>query len=1208
MWRGNWKALVGRWHRIIHTDDRENRLTSLHVPLPDGGVAFDTNDASEDDEIELVRERGERRFRAIVENGRDAISLIAADGTTLYVSPAVERISGHAPSDLVGNDFFANVHPDDREPVSSAFASLRATHSVDHTFVYRARHRDGSYLWLEATGRNLIADPCVGAIVTTLRNVTGSRELAEERPHAAEAQRSQERLRVLAKATQAFSEASLAPARLFDAVVREIAEALQCACALGLVTDDGAHFTTAHAHAPDPDLLSTFRAHLAAGGPRRIDAHPGMRHVFETSTPFFMPHIEASTGELEGRAAPDVLQFARGMHVKSALVVPLRLRGRVIGALGLSRHGEQASAFDEQDLALVQSLAEHAALALATAHLLEEAERQLAERERMAARLRLLTEASHEFSDATGDYDRLLVVVARRLADLLGDLCAIRAVSEDGTMLETGAAHHREPEMVAWARELLTTHPQRVGEGATGRVAASGQALLISRISAADFAASTSPQYREILERLSVGSVIIVPLVCRGKTVGVASLLRSGPDNRYTEADLHLVQSVADHAALAIANARSYAAERAARAAAVNANEAARESESANRFLFEGSPIPLLVFDAETLDLLAVNDAALRLYGYAHGELLLMKISDLRIDTGDLAGATLAAPGEPESGGTACHRRKDGSRFFAEYASRAFVFGGRDARIAVITDVTARRDAEEMRALLAAVVQSSNDAIVSKGLDGPITSWNGAAERLFGYSAAEAIGQPLSLIVPPDRLDEVRALLDRVASGERVDHLETVRRRKDGTDVVVSASLAPILDVSGKVVGSSVTVRDLTSQRKAEEALRSTEEQLRHAQKMEAVGRLAGGIAHDFNNVLSVILSYGEMILGSAKPGDPTRSDVEEICKAALRAADLTRQLLTFSRKQIVAPKVLDLNVVLVGMDKMVRRILGEDIALISVPAQELGRVLADPSNIEQVIMNLVVNARDAMPTGGKLTIETGNVDLDGEYAREHLGATPGPHVMLAVSDTGVGMDSATQARAFEPFFTTKEAGKGTGLGLSTVFGIAQQSGGCVWVYSEPGNGTTFKVYLPRIDAEADLAGQSSPPVDLRGSETILLVEDQEQVRVVARSILERNGYRVIVAHDAADALVLCEKHPGTIHLMLTDVVMPEMSGAELAKRLAVPRPEMKVLCMSGYTDDCIVRHGVLESGMAFLQKPFTSESLARRLREVLDASPGGPR
>ncbi|HYQ43433.1 MAG TPA: PAS domain S-box protein [Polyangiaceae bacterium] len=828
--------------------------------------------------------------------------------------------------------------------------------------------------------------------------------------------------------------------------------------------------------------------------------------------------------------------------------------------------------------------------------------RDVTEEESAKLALRLLAEASREFSEATDDYDRLLQVIARRLAEVIGDLCAIRALSEDGPFLESGTAYHPDPEITTWAQELLTAHRQEVGEGAMGRVVITGQPLFIPRISTADYATTTSAPYRAILERLSVGSVIVVPMYCRGKVVGAASLLRSGTENPYTEQDLQLVQNLADHAALAITNARSFAAERVARAAAMKANETLRKSEVAHRLLFDASPIPLLVFELETLELLAANPAMTRLYGYEHEELLRMTILDLGLDA-DREGArqVVSRLGEDDAVGVRRHRRKDGSLFFAEYVSRILLFDGRRARLTIISDVTARREAEEMRSLLAAIVLSSNDAVVSKRLDGTITSWNHAAERLFGYSSAEAIGQPIALIIPSDLLDEERALLARVANGERIEHYETLRRRKDGSLVAVSISLAPMLDASGRVIGASKTGRDLSAQRDAERALKNTEDQLRQAQKMEAVGRLAGGIAHDFNNLLSVILSYSDLILAELKPPDPLLSDVEEVRKAAMRAAELTRQLLVFSRQQVITPKVLDLNEVMTSVDRMIARILGEDIELVSLPAAVLRHVLADRNNVEQVIMNLVVNARDAMPTGGKLTIETGNVELDHEYARQHPGVTPGPYVMLAVTDTGVGMDRATQARVFEPFFTTKEVGRGTGLGLSTVFGIAQQSGGSVWVYSEPGKGTTFKVYFPVVDAALDAGSPSFAPAALRGTETILLVEDQEQVRFVANAILKRNGYHVLVASSGVEAMRLCESHSAPIELLLTDVVMPQMSGVELAKRLLLVRSELKVLYMSGYTDDSIVRHGVLESEMAFLQKPFTPETLTRKVREVLN-------
>ncbi len=421
--------------------------------------------------------------------------------------------------------------------------------------------------------------------------------------------------------------------------------------------------------------------------------------------------------------------------------------------------------------------------------------------------------------------------------------------------------------------------------------------------------------------------------------------------------------------------------------------------------------------------------------------------------------------------------------------------------------------------------------------------------------------------------------------------------RKDGTRVPVQVGLT-ILGPTEVLLFAT----DLSEKKHSEKAIADIEEQLRQSQKMEAIGSLAGGVAHDFNNLLSVILSYGSLIQSALKPNDPLRSELAEIIAAGERAAVLTGQLLAFSRKQILQPKVVNLNDVVAGVERMVERLIGEDIEFTVVPDPELGTATVDPNQLEQVVMNLVVNARDAMPRGGKLTIDTRNVDLD---ASEHPGVVAGPHVMLAVTDSGVGMDAATRSRIFEPFFTTKGPGKGTGLGLSTVFGIVKQSGGHVWVYSEPGEGTTFKIYFPRSaqpSSVSDAPKQASEGA--RGTETVLLVEDEERVRVLARTVLQRFGYHVLEAQTGGDAVLICEQHTARIDLLLTDVVMPRMTGRQLADRLKGLRPDMKVLYMSGYTDNSIVHHGVLDSGINFLQKPLTVEALTRKVREVLDVRP----
>jgi len=513
------------------------------------------------------------------------------------------------------------------------------------------------------------------------------------------------------------------------------------------------------------------------------------------------------------------------------------------------------------------------------------------------------------------------------------------------------------------------------------------------------------------------------------------------------------------------------------------------------------------------------------------------------------------------------------------------------------------REAKGRAALRAAeagyetLVEQAPVGIYRSNPEGRFLSANTALVRMLGYeSAADLLRLDMARDVYADPAER-QGLVDRDTYSDRqYDDVEATWKRKDGGLLTVQLNVRAVRNAARQVEYYETFVRDVTEQRRLQQ-------QVLQSQKMEAVGRLAGGIAHDFNNLLTVITSYSDLLLEDLGKDDPKRDDVEQVRKAAEGAASLTRQLLAFSRQQVLAPRVVSLNAVVDSLQKILRRVIGEDVELATALAPDLGAVKADVGQLEQVLMNLTVNARDAMPTGGKLTIETANVEHDPAYARAREGAAVSRFVMLAVTDTGVGMDEATKARIFEPFFTTKEAGKGTGLGLATVYGIVNQSGGFIWVYSEPGNGTSFKIYLPRVDAPAEgvkAAGSVSVP---RGTETVLLVEDAAAVRAVAKQVLQRQGYTVLEAPHGEAALHLAQKHRGPIHLLLTDVVMPVLSGRRLAEQLAPLRPDMKVLYASGYTDDSVVRHGILESGTAYLQKPFTPDSLARKVREVLDVS-----
>jgi two-component system cell cycle sensor histidine kinase/response regulator CckA len=546
------------------------------------------------------------------------------------------------------------------------------------------------------------------------------------------------------------------------------------------------------------------------------------------------------------------------------------------------------------------------------------------------------------------------------------------------------------------------------------------------------------------------------------------------------------------------------------------------------------------------------------------------------------------------------YRYLHGSGSYSNVTDRGYIArdntGAATRMIGAMTDVTERSRSEAAIRFQAQLLNAVQQAVVATDPEGIVIFWNKFAEILYGWTAEEAAGQTIQELTPSPFLREHGAeMVMRGAAGESWTG-ESLVQGKSGKPFPALITNAPVRDESGRVLGYVRVSIDLTERR-------SLEEQFRQSQKMDAVGRLAGGIAHDFNNLLTVIRLNTEIIMDGFDPTDPRSEDVKQIRSAAERASTLTRQLLAFSRKQILQSRVLDVNSVIGNVEPMLRRLIGEDIT-ITTACGARGYLVADPGRLEQVLVNLVVNARDAMPEGGRITIETRNIELDENYSSEHSAVVPGRFVMLAVTDTGVGMNRDTREHAFDPFYTTKEAGKGTGLGLATVYGIVKQSGGYVWLYSEPGHGTTVKIYFPEVSAAAAFATtdhRTASSAIERGSETILLVEDEEAVRALTSRILKKQGYNVIAAQHGREAMDIATREEGHIDLVLTDIVMPGINGRGLVERLSGIRPGIKSLYMSGYTDDDIVRRGFIEPSKRFLQKPFTTDSLLQTVRKVLD-------
>lgn len=627
-----------------------------------------------------------------------------------------------------------------------------------------------------------------------------------------------------------------------------------------------------------------------------------------------------------------------------------------------------------------------------------------------------------------------------------------------------------------------------------------------------------------------------------------------------------------------------------------------RESEASFRLLVDSiADYAILMLDAEGR-VASWNAGAERITGYLAPEIIGKHVSLLYLEEGRQSGAPARALDQARREGRAedegRRQRKDGSRYWANVVVSAL--GEADGTLRgyamVIRDLTARQRSE---AFLSSVLDSVVDGIIGIDERGTIESFNTSAERLFGYRASEVIGRNVNVLMPePYHAEHDGYVQNYLRTGKaKIIGIgrEVVGRRVDGSTFPLELAVSEFL-LDGRRHFTGV-VRDISEQRKLQD-------QLRQSQKMEAIGRLAGGVAHDFNNLLTIISGYAQMLLGRLGAADSNRPAIVAVADASERAASLTRQLLAFSRQAVLEPKVLDLNVIITETERMLRRLIGEDVQLHTILDPRIGKVRVDPGQMSQVLMNLAVNARDAMPRGGSLIIETSMIDLDHMYAGAHTDAQPGEHVLLTMTDTGIGMTPEVKSRIFEPFFTTKAAGGGTGLGLATVYGIVRQSGGQIEAYSEVGHGTAFKIYLPAITAGAPPTSEiAASGGDERGSETVLLVEDEDGVRAMAMLALEGYGYAALAASNGEEALRVLRSQANGVDIMITDVVMPGMSGTELADAVRALYPLTKVLFVSGYTDDAVVRHGLLHADVAFLQKPYTPVSLARKLRQVLQGT-----
>ncbi len=1197
-----------------------------------------------------------------------------------------ERARSHygLTTDVVALDDLLNyIYPADRGQLEAQTAAMFAgTNSARQLIEHRIIHPDGTIHWLSIQARIYFdgegSDQQPVLLAGISQDVTAQKAL-ETRLHAHNQQ-----LALLAELADRFAQSSQDYQALPAVAVRAIATAFNSSCVIRLRSATGEWLETAALYDADPATMALLQTALAAL-PLRLDETSFVQALLQSGKPFFMPSFDVE--QMRQLVKPDFWPLLDQIPFHSIIIMPLLVRGQATGLIGLWRTQPDSRPFNEQELRLLQEVAERTALAISNAQLYRDLQAELTQRRQAEQALRESERRYRTLISAlpvavyTTDAQGYLTFYNEAATKLWGRhpvlghdrWCGAWQLQRDGQPLppeQCAMAVALQEARPLYGEEVVAVRPNQhsVPVAVYPTPLFDDEGTLVGGINVlVDLTARKRAEaaLREIAENMAAAQQIahfgswevgldeqlafIEPQFwsaecCRifgyepGTEITTAHYrdrihpddigtlraaawpnLRAGRSDVYTYRIIlpdGTIRHIQQQVRVIMDEQRTRPIKLIGTAHDITERKAIEDALRAEqeRLAKIAASMPGLIYifrmDADGTatipycsprlkEILGLDPADLHkdanpIFTYMHPDDMTQAFAMIRASMESLAPSYLEFRLQhPEKGEIwmAAHaspeRADDGSLLW-------YGFGA---------DITEHKRAQAQIHYQATLLANVNEAVIATDLEFNITSWNRGAEQLYGWSAAEAIGQPLTQMIKNEYTDDTtnaKALLDFQTHG--VWQGEVSQQHKDGTRFQVMSTVSLVKDSAGKVVGSIGVNRNITQEKAAEAARAQLEEQLHQSQKMETIGRLAGGVAHDFNNLLTVIQGYSDMLLAEIGNDSPLFNKLDQINRAGKRAADLTNQLLSFSRRQMLTPTIVELNGVITNLQRMFERLIGEDILLVTVLAPTLWQVTVDSGRMEQVIMNLVVNARDAMPTGGVLTLETSNVQLLQLPHSSQPTLPAGPYICLAITDTGCGMAESVRTQIFEPFFTTKEQGKGTGLGLSTVYGIIKQSGGDITVESAPNAGATFRIYLPAtqtlLSSEENL---EMTPAPLHGNETILLVEDEEMVRDLVQFTLEEAGYPVLAADSGPSALALVVQYHGPLHLLVTDVVMPQMSGRELAEEFKKRYPTVKVLFTSGYTDDAVVRHGLLTAEVAFLQKPFAPHTLLAKVRALLD-------